>query len=148
ATLSPPQGFRILGADSGDGLGVSVSNAGDVNGDGFADMIIGAAGAAAAGNAQPGAGESYLVFGTASGLVDVEMATLSATQGFRIIGVDSQDLSGFSVSSAGDINGDGLADLFVGARDADTVGNGREAAGESYVVFGQSTGIADVDLAT
>src|SRR2546428_537884 len=82
----------------------SVSSAGDVSGDGFDDLIVGAQGAAAAGNAKPYAGESYVIFGKSAGLADIDLATLTAAQGFRIFGADSYDSSG-SVSSAGDVNG-------------------------------------------
>lgn len=58
--------------------------------------------------------------------------------GFRLDGIDADDKSGFSVSGAGDVNDDGLADLIVGAEGADP-GGGNNYAGESYVVFSTST---------
>ena len=133
-------GFRIDGIDAFDYSGRSVSGAGDVNGDGLADLIVGAP------NADPGgdisAGESYVVFGKASS-EPVDLAALGAG-GFRIDGIDSFDFSGFSVSGAGDVNGDGLADLIVGAYGA--ARGGDSLVGESYVVFGKSSS-ATVDLA-
>jgi hypothetical protein len=54
---------------------------------------------------------------------DIDLATLSSAQGFRILGADANDQSGQSVSSAGDVNGDGFDDLIVGARTADAAGN-------------------------
>ena len=58
------------------------------------------------------------------------------TEGFVLKGVDASDLSGGSVSGAGDVNGDGIDDLIIGAHDADP--NGQSSAGESYVVFGRA----------
>ena len=63
------------------GPGLSVSSAGDVNGDGFDDVIVGAPFADAAGNLKNAAGESYVIFGQAAGFADIDLATLTATQG-------------------------------------------------------------------
>jgi hypothetical protein len=60
--------------------------------------------------------------------------------GFVINGAKAEDLSGWSVSSAGDVNGDGLDDLIIGA-----IWAGKEKAGKSYVVFGKKSGAA-IDL--
>ena len=58
------------------------------------------------------------------------------TRGFVLTGVQRQDNSGYSVSAAGDVNGDGIGDVIVGARYADM---GRDSdAGASYVVFGRN----------
>jgi hypothetical protein len=127
-------GFVINGIDPDDYLGVGVSGAGDVNGDGLADLIVGALSADPGGNGE--AGESYVVFGKAD-TASVNLSDVTAgTGGFVINGIDPGDLSGYSVSGAGDVNGDGLADLVVGAYGANPGGN--LGAGESYVVFGPS----------
>ena len=64
----------------------------------------------------------------------INLSDLDGSNGFVLYGIDASDLSGFSVSSAGDVNGDGVDDLIIGAPSADSDGN--SAAGESYVVFG------------
>ena len=96
----------------------------------MADLIVGARYADPGGNSS--AGECYVVFGKADGTAIELSAVAEGTGGFVINGTDSYDNSGWSVSSAGDVNGDGLADLFVGA----------PYAGESYVVFGKTGGAA------
>jgi uncharacterized protein (DUF2147 family) len=129
-------GFLINGGAPGDYSGISVSSAGDVNGDGLDDLIIGAARANPSGRL--GAGRSYVVFGKKTGNV-VELSNVSGgIGGFLINGGAPGDRSGISVSSAGDVNGDGLDDLIIGADGADT--SGKLEAGRSYVVFGKKTG--------
>jgi Ca2+-binding RTX toxin-like protein len=144
-------GFVIYGQDADDRSGGSVASAGDINGDGFADLIIGASGGDAAGNAKNNAGDCYVVFGKASGWgATIDLGTIAAgTGGFVIHGQDAGDASGLSVASAGDIDGDGFADLIIGVPFGDAAGNVQSAAGDSYVVFGKASGWgAAIDLAT
>ncbi|OJA03302.1 integrin alpha, partial [Bathymodiolus thermophilus thioautotrophic gill symbiont] len=141
ASNSGTGGFVINGENKDDYSGRSVSSAGDVNGDGLDDLIIGASWANPAG--EDWAGKSYVVFGktnaTAINLSDI--ASNSGTGGFVINGENRDDQSGISVSSAGDVNGDGLDDLIVGAWLASpTSNNGR--AGKSYIVFGKTNATA------
>lgn len=141
-TLNGTAGVTFFGADQNDASGHAVSSAGDVNGDGFDDLLIGAPLAGAAGNFKASAGESYLVFGKANWTntksLTLNTTTLNGTAGFTLFGADILDQSGSAVSSAGDVNGDGFDDIVIAAYAADGASNLREDAGESYVIFGKS----------
>ena len=139
--LSAADGFIIQGDDAGDSLGFSVSDAGDVNGDGIDDIIVGAFGGDDGGT---DAGEAYVIFGRSTGFGSavggrqvIDLTSLSASDGFIIQGDAAGDAAGIGVSSAGDVNGDGIADLIVGASRGD---DGGDLAGEAYVIFGRTTG--------
>ncbi|MGB3789350.1 MAG: hypothetical protein WA949_15170, partial [Phormidesmis sp.] len=133
--LDGSNGFVLNGIEAGDSSGVSVSGVGDINGDSIDDLIIGADRADPNGNQS---GESYVVFGREGGFDKaLELSGLDGSNGFVLNGIDANDRSGFPVSGVGDINGDGIDDLIVGAYRADPNGS---SSGESYVVFGRDTG--------
>ena len=150
SSLNGTNGFILSGIDAGDQSGFSVSSAGDVNGDGYDDLIIGAHYGDP--NGDSSAGETYVVYGGASapdtdGVLDLSM--LDGTNGFILTGIDANDRSGSSVSSAGDVNGDGYDDLIIGARFADP--NGASGAGETYLVYGGASapgtgGVLDLSM--
>ena len=138
--LSTQANVVFRGAGAGDQAGTAVAPAGDINGDGRTDVVIGAPGADD--NGRQDSGTAYVVFGATSP-AEIDLATLGG-HGFRIDGAGAGDRTGRSVAAAGDVNGDGLADLLVGAHGADP--HGRSNAGSAYVVFGKSSN-ASVDLA-
>ncbi|MEO8350138.1 MAG: Calx-beta domain-containing protein [Chthoniobacteraceae bacterium] len=144
SALDGSNGFKVLGEAAGDRSGVSVHGAGDVNGDGFDDIIVGARGADANGT---NSGASYVVFGRAGAFsATFDLSTLDGITGFKLLGEVAGDFAGESVSGAGDVNGDGFDDLLVGARGADP--NGANS-GAGYVIFGQASGFtASVILST
>jgi len=130
--------MRLDGATAGEQAGASVAGAGDVNGDGHRDLIIGAPFAA------PG-GAAYVVYGPfAAGTLD--LATLGS-RGYRISGGPANAMLGNSVAAAGDVNGDGLDDVVVGAPGtAPSAEAPSPRAGHAYVVFGRRAPAA-VDVA-
>lgn len=129
-------GFVINGIDALDQAGYAVENAGDVNGDGREDIVIGAHYA----EGQTGTssvGEAYVVFGKTSTTAINLSSVANGAGGFIIHGIDEQDQMGYSVSGVGDVDGDGLDDIIVGARSAEGA-TGGNFTGESYVVFGKT----------
>ena len=140
--LTGSNGFTINGVSPYDTTGYFVSGAGDINGDGIDDLIIGAPGFNSSNpDATTSPGYSYVVFGKLGGFsANFELSTLDGTNGFAIKGIAANDGTGFSVSSAGDVNGDGIDDVVIGAVYADP--NGLIDAGSSYVVFGSTSGFA------
>ena len=129
-TLADGQrGFALFG-QSGDHSGYSVSSAGDINGDGLDDILVGAL-------VGVRRGKTTVVFGSnhssAWGSGILSLATLADGQrGFVL--QEQGDVSGYSVSSAGDINGDGLDDILVGTPNA----------GKTTVVFGDKVSSAQI----
>ncbi len=112
ASLDGTNGFRLAGTGTDDWNGLSVSSAGDVNGDGFGDVIVGAP-------VTPvdfGLGRAYVVFGAAGGFpATLSLDSLDGSNGFLLEGAGSPDRAGWSVAGIGDFNADGTDDLIVGA---------------------------------
>jgi len=137
ADLDGNNGFLVSGLNIDDRLGQSVSFAGDIDNDGLDDLIIGAPGFDPSGKLDAGA--SFVLFGnsTIGNSGEVSLASLTGGNGFALNGVDPLDRSGQAVSAAGDVNGDNIADIIVGADRADP--NAAVLSGESYVIFGSNS---------
>ncbi|MCK5774031.1 MAG: FG-GAP repeat protein, partial [Thermoplasmata archaeon] len=100
-------------------------SAGDVNGDGFDEILIGAD------KNDNWAGKTYLIFGRSNGWsMDTNLSSVDSS----FIGEDMDDQSGRSVSSAGDVNGDGFDDILIGAYTDEEGGSG---AGQTYLIPGK-----------
>ncbi len=141
SSLNGTNGFRIQGAAAGEYSGFAASAAGDINHDGIDDLLIGALSSDAAG---ANAGAAYVVYGKNTAVsgafaADVQLSGLNGANGFRMTGVNADDAAGVSVAAAGDINGDGIDDIAIGAHASD---NGGDYAGSTYVVFGRNTAVA------
>jgi len=118
---------RTLESDqAGADLGLSVATAGDVNGDGYADVIVGAH---LFDNGEPDEGRAFLHLGSPAGVVE--------TPAWIAEGGQQDAVFGYQVSTAGDVNGDGYADVLVGALGYD---NGEADEGRAYVYFGSALG--------
>lgn len=122
----------FLGEGNDNSAGWSVSGPGDVNGDGYNDILI-----AAGGNAEGGGaftGQTYLIFGKSSGWTrGVSLSQSDAS----FLGENSNDWSGYSVSGAGDVNGDGYDDIIIGASHNSDI---EFQSGKSYLIYGKRTG--------
>jgi hypothetical protein len=125
----------VYGADAGDRLsGMVALWMADADSDGLADLILGALGAAGPLGDKPNAGETYVLFGRQAWEEVIDLAAVSAD--VTIFGADARDVCGSAVR-AGDVNGDGMVDIIIGAHGADGPGNARaEECGETYVLYG------------
>ena len=127
---------RILAISAGHQAGSSVAAAGDINADGYDDVIVGAPRANSGGT---DAGDAFVVLGPIEGDVVLNTAVL------RLLGEISYDVAGTSVAGAGDVTGDGVADLLVGATGYGD--GGFQNRGAAYVVSGVNTGTMDLSSA-
>ena len=123
-TIDPADGFVIYGAVSQDWAGTDVSPAGDINGDGVDDFLVGTQ-----------SNKGYVLFGKTGGLGTIQLGALSPSDGFTITGADSED-AGNGIDSAGDFNGDGIDDFIIGS----------PFSNQAFIVFGKTSRWTDIDL--
>ncbi len=138
-------GVVFAGAAGGDLTGQSVGGGGDVNGDGFDDLIIGARGADPNGS---NSGYVYIVYGSDTLPSTFQLGDLLTMSGLGVAleGGAASDKLGEQCGFAGDVNNDGFGDVLAGAPDSDP--NGKANAGRVYVVFGGSSLPDTIDMLT
>lgn len=125
---------KLMGGSSGDMAGYAIAG-GDIDGDGYDDVIIGAYGDDPV--MRSNAGMVNVVFGGPSAITDAALDLGNPPAGvLKIYGDDSDDNAGYACA-CGDINGDGKADIIIGAPGADP--EGRSSAGEVYIILGSTT---------
>jgi len=131
-------GFRIVGALAGDRLGTSLGRAGRFDSDVYSDYAIG--------YGSLSSGGAVVVFGTQY-TEDIDLSNFfPSTKVMKIVGSSGTDALGTAVTSAGDVNGDGLQDLFISAMGA--TANGLSIAGVTYVLYGTNTRADVINLSS
>jgi hypothetical protein len=129
--------IRIESNHAGSNFGSSVAGAGDVNGDGYADFIVGSI---LPNNGESFEGRAFVFLGGAGGFngdLTSAYASLESNQGFAFFGG--------SVAGAGDVNGDGFSDVIVGAQQYEA---GEMDEGAAFVYLGGNAGMVDGNLDT
>jgi hypothetical protein len=136
--VTPGLGVMIEAFDADGNFGVSLNTLGDIDGDGFPEILIGSGFTSAEFPAATGAGRTYVIAG--SELQSSRFLSTNeiggAVRGVVIDGVDPDDDSAKSLFPAGDVDGDGLVDLLIASQSGDGVNEARANAGEVYLVSG------------
>lgn len=120
-TLAAPDGFTIT--SHGIGIGGNVTGPGDVNGDGYDDLVVFAP-------ASTGA-MGYVIYGHGGAFGTIDIDALTPDAGYVIVSDDRGDMAGLSLSAAGDVNDDGVDDFLIGASSG-------PKSGAAYLIYGQT----------
>lgn len=128
---------KLMGSVANQNIGRAIAGTGDVNGDGYDDFIVGDIND---GDGGVGAGAGFLFYGRAASFTDANVNTANV----KIVGETAADYAGRSVSGGGDVNGDGLNDILIGAVgvDIDLVSD----VGGAYVIYGSASLTSPIDL--
>ena len=140
------QGFVVSGMPDRLALGGprKYQPVGDVNGDAIDDFLVTSPSSSVN---PPVYSQAYLIFGRSDGFpAALDLNTLTGTTGYVINGREAGDNLGNAGGGAGDLNGDGIPDLVLGAQTADPSSD-RVSAGQVYVLFGGSSNLAALDVA-
>ncbi len=137
-------GWNIIPQLKSDAAGESVARAGDVNGDGWGDLVIGARGSSQAGFTV--GGQAFIVYGGPALPAVFELSTIMTTGlgGVACNGAANSDQAGHLVAGAGDVDGDGYDDVLVGAKLANP--GGKSNAGSVYLIYGGPSLPASIGL--
>ena len=136
------QGMVVSGSQIGSAFGTSAAMDGDINGDGIYDLVMGTQ------YYNDRAGQTVVVFGRDSASpfpAEISTLTLDGTNGFVVNGINTDDWSGYSVSAGGDLNGDQLDDLVIGAVSG-TPDPQRIHSGQVFVVYGSTSFPSSLEL--
>lgn len=134
-TLNP---IQITGIRNDNNFGERVSEAGDVDGDGFDDFLIGCPRARDINGLNPNTGRVYLYYGDATGVNFARTQLLLAP---IVLGGTNLSKFGTSISTAGDINADGFSDIIIGANSYNDPTNPASTVGAAFIYFGTNTGL-------
>ncbi|MEE2751558.1 MAG: MopE-related protein [Myxococcota bacterium] len=136
SVLDATYSTQFFGSSAGDMLGYSMANVGDFNADGSADWLVGAP---AIGSGNPG--EAYLLYGPLT-----SVSYDPSTADVQISGEQADDLAGYDLAGGGDLDGDGISDIIVGAPFYDDLSAGVEDVGRAYVIPGSGTPMPPINL--
>ena len=129
-SLNGKNGFIVHNPTTASQTGYGVNNIGDINGDGYADILISAPSMK---DNDASNGIAYVIYGKASDFdASFDVTTMTSADGFKVSGVGGN--LGFSVDGGKDVNGDHIDDFLISSNS------------HTYIVYGQTSNIADIDL--